>query len=342
MLSSAASFALALAIALALAAAAGALPLERASLGKYWVNSTDVHVSGLSAGAYMAVQLHVAFSRSIHGAGVLAGGPYYCARGSVSVALTACMTTPGAVDVDALIAATDRFAAAGDIDPTDSIRGAPVYIFAGTRDGTVDPEMSRLLETYYEHYLDGGSGIRTEYGIAAGHAHLTDNYGNACGTASQSPYISDCDYDMAGVLLAHVAARPLQARTAMVDANLLTFEQAEFGGRSMDALGFVYVPTACQAGTVACGVHIALHGCLQARSNVGDVYVVHAGYNEWAESNNLIVLYPQADADALLGNPNACVRVANQQTKAERVAIRRERGLETEGSGVRLRRAGYG
>ena len=35
-------------------------------------------VSGLSFGAFMAVQLQVDYSDSIIGAGVVAGGPYYC------------------------------------------------------------------------------------------------------------------------------------------------------------------------------------------------------------------------------------------------------------------------
>jgi poly(3-hydroxybutyrate) depolymerase len=288
-------------LALAAAGAAGA------PLGRYWVNASDVHVSGLSAGAYAAVQFHVAFSDRVRGAGVLAGGPYYCARGSVSVALTACMTSPSAVDVDTLIDFTDDFAAAGDIAPTVHLQGAPVYIFAGTRDGTVDPALSRLLEAYYVHYVGGGgASVRTEYTLAAGHAHITDSYGNPCATASQSPYISNCAYDMAGVLLGHVTGRALQPRRPAVAAHLTTFEQGEFGGRSMDALGYVYVPAACADGQAACGVHVALHGCLQARSNVGDAYAAHTGYNEWAEANNIIVLYPQADADALLGNPNAC------------------------------------
>ncbi|RYH05980.1 depolymerase, partial [Tropicimonas sp. IMCC6043] len=36
-------------------------------------------VSGLSSGAFMAVQLQVAFSTTIGGAGIVAGGPFGCA-----------------------------------------------------------------------------------------------------------------------------------------------------------------------------------------------------------------------------------------------------------------------
>ena len=43
----------------------------------------QVSVSGLSSGAFMAVQFEVAFSRTVTGAGVIAGGPYYCSQGNV-------------------------------------------------------------------------------------------------------------------------------------------------------------------------------------------------------------------------------------------------------------------
>src|SRR5205814_4993003 len=53
-----------------------------------------VTASGVSSGGYMAVQLHVAHSTSVAGVGVIAGGPYYCAQGSLFTALYNCMT-PG-------------------------------------------------------------------------------------------------------------------------------------------------------------------------------------------------------------------------------------------------------
>ena len=40
--------------------------------------------------------------------------------------------------------------------------------------------------------------------------------------------------------------------------------------------------------------HIALHGCQQGQAILGDkYYYAHAGYNEWADTNHIIVLYPQ-------------------------------------------------
>jgi poly(3-hydroxybutyrate) depolymerase len=57
----------------------------------------------------------------------------------------------------------------------------------------------------------------------------------------------------------------------------------------------VYVPEACQR-TIGCRLHVAFHGCLQNVDTIGDAFIRHAGYNEWAEANRIIVLYPQAAA----------------------------------------------
>jgi hypothetical protein len=46
-------------------------------------------------------------------------------------------------------------------------------------------------------------------------------------------------------------------------------------------------------------VHIALHGCKQNLETIQDHYIRHAGYNEWADTNGLIILYPQT----IVGNP---------------------------------------
>eukprot|EP01080_Neovahlkampfia_damariscottae_P007609 gene7609-11932_t len=68
----------------------------------------------------------------------------------------------------------------------------------------------------------------------------------------------------------------------------------------------VYVPTECKDGTKQCRLHIVFHGCLQNYDKIGDVYAKHTGYNEWAEANNIIILYPQTKASYSPMNPNGC------------------------------------
>ena len=51
-------------------------------------------------------------------------------------------------------------------------------------------------------------------------------------------------------------------------------------------------------------MHIALHGCMQDVGDIGRLYVDDAGYNAWADTNHIIVLYPQTVTQPL--NPQAC------------------------------------
>ena len=40
----------------------------------------------------------------------------------------------------------------------------------------------------------------------------------------------------------------------------------------------------------------AFHGCQRYQERIGDTFFMHAGYNHLAESNNIVVLYPQTTA----------------------------------------------
>ena len=69
---------------------------------------------------------------------------------------------------------------------------------------------------------------------------------------------------------------------------------------------FLYVPVSCAEGA-SCGVHVAIHGCTQSAEFVGDAFAAGAGYNEWAEANNLLVLYPQVASSKFAPmNPYGC------------------------------------
>ncbi len=50
------------------------------SLAGLNVDTSQISVVGLSSGAAMATQMHVAFSKTFMGAGIVAGVPYYCAE----------------------------------------------------------------------------------------------------------------------------------------------------------------------------------------------------------------------------------------------------------------------
>jgi hypothetical protein len=120
----------------------------------------------------------------------------------------------------------------------------------------------------------------------AGHGMPTEHTGNKDCAATRDPYINDCDYDAAGELLKHLLG-PLKPATQ------------EGAPREFDQ-GFVYVPKICEK--ERCRVHVAFHGCRQS----ADRFARDAGYNRWAESNGLIVLYPQVKASWYPFNPRGC------------------------------------
>lgn len=294
--------AFAAAAALVSAGAAGAAE----PLPAFNVDLSQSSVSGLSSGAYMAGQFHVAFSQTLIGAGIVAGGPYGCAEGQFALALGRCMeTTLGPPDPAALLERAEGMAAAGKIDPLEGLAGDRVYLFSGTRDETVAPSVVAQAAAFYRLAGLPDTAIELVDDLPAGHGFVTGDAGGACGVTA-SPYINDCDYDQAGALLGHIYGA-LDPPAAAPGGALIAFDQSAFladpARHGMATTGFAYVPDAC-AGGASCRVHVAFHGCKQTVERVGEAFVREAGYNRWADSNRLIVLYPQAHET--LFNPNAC------------------------------------
>ena len=105
----------------------------------------------------MAVQLHVSHSATVKGAAIFAAGPYYCAGGHSWTAYYNCMT-PGALTplpaLSKLHAVTEALAKEGRIDPTRHLADARVWLFSGTHDETVSPDVVNALAGYYARYVD--------------------------------------------------------------------------------------------------------------------------------------------------------------------------------------------
>lgn len=250
-------------------------------------------VSGLSSGAYMAVQFHLAHATIVQGVGVVAGGLWGCAQGSASRAIGECMK--GAPDVVARISEARRAASAGRIDPVAALAGDRVWLFSGFNDGVVRQSAVAALREFYRQLAPGTERF-FRHDLPAGHAMVTEQAGGACEVTGGS-FLADCDYDAAGSMLQFLLGA-LAPPTDPARGRLVRFDQAEFaGGRprriALADEGFVYIPAACAAGT-RCRVHVALHGCNQSAEKVGEAFVRDSGYNRWAESNRIVVLYPQA------------------------------------------------
>lgn len=165
------------------------------------IQEGSVTVSGLSSGAFMAVQMHVAFSSLFDGVGVFAGGPYYCALGSLTIAEEECMYgLMGGPKTSNLIQYTKDQAVKGAIDATSNMANDKVFLFSGSKDTVVYPSVVKTLEEYYGAFLTSNTQIATKYNLAAQHCIPSLDYGETCSVKS-SPYIGHCDYEGAGTAL---------------------------------------------------------------------------------------------------------------------------------------------
>ncbi|MFF0754325.1 poly(3-hydroxybutyrate) depolymerase [Streptomyces sp. NPDC004267] len=276
------------------------------SLTPYTIGA--VYTAGVSSGGYMATQLHVAYSGTVSGSAAFASGPYDCARGSLPTALNACMDTTQDLQLAQLEQTTRDWSAQGLVDPISNLAGDPVYVFSGTQDSTVKQPVATALAGFA---ADFGARVRYNRTTAAGHAWISPLGPNSC-AVTQSPWLNDCGFDaereMLGQLLGSVAAP-----AAAPSGSLIRFDQNAYApGGSAAALsmgddGFAYVPKSC-AGGATCTLLVALHGCKQgyAYQGFGTRFVEGAYLNEYADTNDMIVLYPQAAPTATLDNPNGC------------------------------------
>lgn len=259
-----------------------------------------VTISGISSGGYMASQIHLAHSKIFSGVGIFAAGPYYCARGELLSALGKCMDSIlGDVDTNELVTLAKGFSAIGSIDSLLHVEGDNVFIFTGRNDRTVYPRIAKENKGFYQSL--GVENIKLLDGSSAGHAYPTLNYGNDCSEPSKSPYISDCNRDYSGIMLNHLLGK-LKHRKRSNSQSFYLIKQKR--APSLDRYAVAYVPGSCRDSKL-CRLHVSMHGCQQGRSKIGDAFYMNVGLNEWAENNNLIILYPQANNKAS-GNPKGC------------------------------------
>jgi poly(3-hydroxybutyrate) depolymerase len=260
-----------------------------------------ITVSGISSGAYMAGQLHVAHSATFRGAALLAGGPYYCAEGSLQKGLGPCIKG-GDTGIDALASYAAEMASSGQIDVLENLADDKVWLFHGTQDVVVSEDVVNAAKVFYERIADGIETVLVN-DIDVTHGMPTIDKGVGCGEL-KAPFLNACEYDAAGALLAVLHA-PLADRTG-ANGELRQIDQPGFDEAGMLQKAYLYVPATCATGE-ACGMHVAFHGCQQSSEFVGDAFARDAGYNEWAESNRLLVLYPQVASSKLAPlNPRGC------------------------------------
>jgi len=217
------------------------------------------------------------------------------------------MAYTGSRNLPYLISVVNTWSGNGYIDPTANMSASKVYLLSGTIDSTVRQPVMDDLKTMYANYLSAAN-IYYKNNLAAEHSVPTDFFGNGC-SVNGLPFVDNCNFDTAGEILKWIYG-PLNAKNpGALTGSFINFDQSAFWGNgnpnfySMASSGYAYVPAACTAGQ-ACKLHVAFHGCLQSASVAGAAFYQNAGYNRWADTNKIIVLYPQMIVTA--NNPGGC------------------------------------
>ncbi len=280
-------------------------------------------VSGISSGAYMAGQFQMAHAREVIGAALVAGGPYGCAQStfagfapdssavllSATRAVNGCMLNTlsalGVPDVDRLATKARQLAEDQKIDPVADVNNDKIYLFSGRNDRTVVPSIVDAAFQFYRAIGVDQDQILFVRDVRAGHGFVVEEADAKC-EFTGPPFVVDCDHDQAGEILKHFYGA-LNAPSKRPSGQFFDFDQSAFANSrasaSLSTRGVVYVPEDCRS-TPGCRVHISFHGCSQNHSSVGDAFVKGSGFARWADTNRLIVLFPQVAAGPL--NPAGC------------------------------------
>lgn len=299
----------ALALAAAITACGAREPPASARLPAVGIAPGSVTVSGISGGGYMAVQFHVAHSSLVHGVGVVAAGPYYCAEDSMRLALGRCMNGGEPIPTEELVSTTSRLALEDAIDPIANLSDDRVWLFHGAGDHTVAKPVVDALEAYYALLVAPANIMRVEH-PGAGHTFPARSKDAAACDVSASPYVGNCGIDGARELLQQLYG-PLRAGRPPAQGELAEFDQRPYaaagGSESFADRGWLFVPAQCRAGAAKeCRLHVVFHGCRQGSSFVGDAFVRQSGYLEAAAANDVVLLFPQLVPSYQPLNPNGC------------------------------------
>ena len=151
------------------------------------IDTDRITVSGLSAGGQMAHQLHIAYPDVFSGAGIIAGGPFGCADGSLATAMARCIGKADvAIPVDQLSEDIRNAAGDGRVADVGSLAEDRVWLFHGALDTIVAVEVSDALAALYRDFIPASQIVYLK-DIPAGHNFPANGKGHEC-TASQPPF----------------------------------------------------------------------------------------------------------------------------------------------------------
>lgn len=264
-----------------------------------------ITVSGISSGAHMATQLHIAYSDVFSGAALLSGGAYNCAGNSLITAMQRCMTnTENLVPVAELAAGIRAAAAEGKVADPANLADDRVWLFRGLGDSKISAPVHWSAADLYAEFVPADH-IRRVEDVDAEHVFPAKGRGNSC-QEIVPPYVGDCGYDGAGELLSFLYPG-LKPPAAEVTTGLREVTLPGADDADLLETAYLFVPPACEGGGTACALHVVLHGCAQSSEVVGTDFIELSGYLPWAEANGIVLAFPQVAKSMVAPmNPHGC------------------------------------
>ena len=287
------------------------LNLPAAASANGGVKSYPRHsVSGQSAGGSAAVQHLVAFSSLVDGAAVAAGSPYGC--GSLARPDYTCMYGTG-MSIRNANQYLEQRAAEGKIDDPKNLKRTPVILFSGSSDSMVYTKVMIEVQKQLQSYVDEDK-LHTNFDTTAGHVWSIDHGACVCGVCPygglgnfQCCQANNCEYDLSGEFMRATYGMHVKPR-ATASPKLYWINQWDYwtaGPPKLTATVMewlvAYVPDSCKAAPSQCKLHINYHGCSKPEWHERIAWATGLDLNEYAEANDMIVLYPQAQGSRSSG-----------------------------------------
>ena len=174
-----------------------------AELPELNIDLKQTTVSGISSGAFMAVQMGVAKSAYVRGVAATAGGPYLCALDGafsptgVLSSIARCMqgdpdfkvfarpSAMGAAELDDMARRTKSHARWKKIDPVENLQRQALWVFHGSNDGIVKQPVAQGLVDWYRRFAPA-SQLFYKDNLNAAHAQISAACPAAPAAASES------------------------------------------------------------------------------------------------------------------------------------------------------------
>ena len=154
-------------------------------------SSFQVSVSGVSSGAYMAVQLQVAYSETFMGVGSIAGGPYFCAENMTDITeiKAKCMAGLGIIpdDYAPYREKAIKLSHEGKIDDVSNLGESKVFIFNSMEDQVINPGLGYLSVLFFQYFSKNPSDNVLPLNAIPGYA----GYAVAHGLPTDMPIFDD-------------------------------------------------------------------------------------------------------------------------------------------------------